>query len=140
MTVDDLRAAWLRRPALKPRKERSRSEFSFGPYQPGATRLSQIACPASFDASRLRLQPRVDLLFHEKSRSGTREPVFRFANSSKISGIWAGDSRSRSEMRTSEYVRSSLKTGHCRRENASDGTVMYGRPRCCKGKTDFERR
>jgi hypothetical protein len=92
VTVDDLRAAWLRKPALKPRKERSRSEFSFGPYQTRAARLSQIAGPASFDASRLLLQPRVDLLFRVKSRSGTRDPAFPFANPSKNSGLWAVDS------------------------------------------------
>jgi len=41
VTVDDLRAAWLRKPALKPRKERSRSEFSFGPSQTPTPRLSE---------------------------------------------------------------------------------------------------
>ncbi len=92
MTVDDLRAAWLRKPALKPRKERSRSEFSFGPYLTRATRLSQIAGPASFGALRLRLQPRVDLLFHEKSPGNSREPAFPFADFLEKSALCAVDS------------------------------------------------
>ncbi len=92
MTVDDLRAAWLRKPALKPRKERSRSEFSFGPYQTPTPRLSQIAGSASSGASRFRLHPRVDLLFHEKSPGNSRDPAFPFANPSKISDLWPVDS------------------------------------------------
>ncbi len=92
VTVDDLRAAWLRKPALKPRKERSRSEFSFGPYQTRAARLSQIAGPASSSASRLRSQPRVDLLFHEKSPGNSREPAFPFADFLEKSALCAVDS------------------------------------------------
>ncbi len=76
VTVDDLRAASLRKPALKPRKERSRSEFSFGPYQTPTPRLSQIACPAPSSASRLRLQPRVDVLVREKRSGDSRDPAF----------------------------------------------------------------
>ncbi len=92
VTVDDLRAASLRTPALKPRKERNRSAFSFGPYQTPTPRLSQIADPTCSGASRLRLQPRVDLLFHEKSPGNSRGPAFPFANPSKNSGLWAVDS------------------------------------------------
>ena len=92
VTVDDLRAASLRKPALKPRKERSRSEFSFGPYQTPTPRLSQITGPASSAASRLRLQPRVDVLFREKRSGDSRGPAFPFANPSKNSGLWAVDS------------------------------------------------
>ena len=92
MTVDDLRAAWLRKPALKPRKERSRSEFSFGPYQTPTPRLSQIAGPAPSSASRLRLQPRVDLLFYEKSPGNSRGPAFPFVNFQKKSALCAVDS------------------------------------------------
>ncbi len=92
MTVDDLRAAWLRKPALKPRKERSRSEFSFGPYQTPTPRLSQIAGPASSGASHLRLQPRVDLLFHEKSPGDSRDPAFPFVNFREKSALCAVDS------------------------------------------------
>ncbi len=92
VTVDDLRAAWLRKPALKPRKERSRSEFSFGPYQPGATRLSQIAGPAPSGASRFRLQPRVDVLFREKRSGDSRGPAFPFADFLENSALWAVDS------------------------------------------------
>ncbi len=92
VTVDDLRAAWLRKPALKPRKERSRSEFSFGPYQTRAARLSQIAGPASFGAARLRLQPRVDLLFHEKCPGNSRGPAFPFVNFQRNLALWPVDS------------------------------------------------
>ncbi len=92
VTVDDLRAAWLRKPALKPRKERSRSEFSFGPYQTGAARLSQIAGPVFPSASRLRPQPRVDLLFHEKSPGNSRDPAFPFADFLEKSALWTVDS------------------------------------------------
>ncbi len=63
-----------------------------GPYLTRTTRLSQIAGPASSGASRLRLQPRVELLFGEKSPGDSREPIIGFADFLEKSALWAVDS------------------------------------------------
>ncbi len=114
--VDDLRAAWLKKAALKPRKERSRSEFFFGPYQTRATQLSQIAGPTSSGASRLRLQPRAELLFGEKSPGDSRDSAFPSTNFQRKSTLWAADSQSRSEIRVAVRfnVRFAPKSRHWR--------------------------